>query len=164
MNTQKNYKVYWSLLKKFLNNKRIPIIHPLSYENRFITDFKKKGQLFNIFLSKQCSLILNNNSLLADVNYITDKRLTTGTFSARDIGKIIRNLDSNKAHGHDNLSIPMLKTCSDSICVPLEMIFKQALLTGVFSSECKKGNIVPIHKKETQLAKRHLKDALKVSY
>ena len=48
---------------------------------------------------------------------------------------------------HDNLSICMLKIWGDSICVPLEMIFKQAVLTGVFPSEWKKGNIVPIHKK-----------------
>ena len=41
----------------------------------------------------------------------------------------------------------MLKICGDSICVPLDMIFKQALLTGVFPSEWKKGNIVPIHNK-----------------
>ena len=27
INTQKKYKVYWSLLKLFLNNKKIPIIH-----------------------------------------------------------------------------------------------------------------------------------------
>ena len=142
-----NKQVYWSLLKIFLNNKKIPIIPPLFYENRFITNFKEKAQLFNIFFSKQCSLIPNNSSLPADVNYITDKRLSTVTFSARDIGKIIQNLDSNKAHGHDNLSIGMLKICGNSICLPLEMIFKLALLTGVFPSEWKKGNIVPIHKK-----------------
>ena len=97
MNIQKNSKVYWSLLKIFLNNKKIPIIPPLFYENRFITDFKEKAQLFNIFFSKQCSLIPNNSSLPADVNYITDKRLSTVTFSARDLGKIIQNLDSNKS-------------------------------------------------------------------
>ena len=41
----------------------------------------------------------------------------------------------------------MLKICDDSICVPSEMIFKQAILTVVFPSKQKKGNIVPIHKK-----------------
>ena len=41
----------------------------------------------------------------------------------------------------------MLKICGDSICLPLEMIFKQALLTSMFPSEWKKGNIFPIHKK-----------------
>ena len=44
-------------------------------------------------------------------------------------------------------SIRMLKICGDFICEPLEMIFKQVLLTGVFPSEWKKGNIAPIHKK-----------------
>ena len=36
-------------------------------------------------------------------------RLSTVTFSARDIEKFIQNLDSNKAHGHDNSSTRMLK-------------------------------------------------------
>ena len=134
-------------IKYFLKYEENAYLPPLFYENRFITDFKEKAQLFNIFFSKQCSLIPNNSSLPADVNYITDKRLSTVTFSARDIRKIIQNLDSNKAHGHDNLSIRMLKICGDSICLPLEMIFKQALLTGMFPSEWKKGNIFPIHKK-----------------
>ena len=147
MNTQKSSKIYWSLLKIFLNNKKIPIIPPLFYENRFITDFKEEAQLFNILFFKQCSLIPNNSSLPADVNYITDKRLSAVTFLVREIGKIIQNLDSNKAHGHNNLSIRMLKICADSICVPLEMIFKQALLTGVFSSEWKKVILFPFTKR-----------------
>ena len=62
MNTQKNY--YWSLLKISLNNKKILIIPPLFYENRFITDFKEKAQLFNIFFSNQCSLIPYNTLFL----------------------------------------------------------------------------------------------------
>ena len=151
LNTQKNSKIYWSLLKNFLTNKKIPIIPPMFYENRFITDFKEKAQLFNFF-SKQCSLIPNNSSLPPDINYVTDvnyitERLSTVTFPAKDIGKIIQNLELNKAHGHDNISTRMLKIFGDSICVSLKMIFKQALVTGIFPSEWKKENIVPIHKK-----------------
>ena len=41
----------------------------------------------------------------------------------------------------------MLKICEDTICKPLEIIFKQALTTGVFPSEWKKGSIVPCYKK-----------------
>ena len=155
ISTQKNSKVYWSLLEIFLNNKKISIIPPLFYENRFITDFKEKAELFSFFFSKKCSLIPNNSSLPADVNYITDKRLSTVTFSAKAIGKIIQNLDSNKAHEHDNISIRMLKVYGDSICVLLEMIFKKALLTGVFPSEWKTGNIVSIRKKS---GKHNIKD------
>ena len=117
-----------------LNNNKIPIIPPLFYENRFITDLKKK-KLFNFFFSKQCSFIPNNSSLPADTDYIPDKRLSPIAY----IAKIIQNFNSKKAHGHDNISILMLKICGDSICVPLEIIFKQALL--------RKGYIVPIYKK-----------------
>ena len=81
MNSQKNSKVYWSLLKIFF--KKIPIIPPLFYENGFITDFKEKAQLFNIFFSKQCSLIPNNSSLPADVNYITETSIYSYIFSQR---------------------------------------------------------------------------------
>ena len=48
LNTQKNSKVYWFLLKVFLNNKEIPVIPSLFDENDFITDFKKKTN-FSIF-------------------------------------------------------------------------------------------------------------------
>ena len=73
--------------------------------------------------------------------------MSSATFSAEDIGKIIHSLDHNKAHGHDNISIHMLKICGDTICKPLKMIFSQALTSGSFPSGWKKGNIVPIHKK-----------------
>ena len=43
MNIKKSCKVYWSLLKIFLNNKKIPVIPPLFYEDCFITDFKEKA-------------------------------------------------------------------------------------------------------------------------
>ena len=54
--TQKNTKAYWSLIKMFLNNKKIPLIPPLCYDNHFITDFKEKTELSNLFFSKKCSL------------------------------------------------------------------------------------------------------------
>ena len=50
INTQKSSKAYWSLLKGLLNNKKIHFIPPLFHENRFITDFDEKAELFNSFL------------------------------------------------------------------------------------------------------------------
>ena len=78
---------------------------------------------------------------------MTGNRLSSVRFSQDDIAKIIQNLDPNKAHGHDNMSIRMLKICGSSIYKPLEVIFKQCIETGFFPSEWKKANIVPIHKK-----------------
>ena len=78
---------------------------------------------------------------------MTDNRLSSVSFSQDDIAKIIQNLDPNKAHGHDNISIRMLKICVSSIYKPLEMIFKQCIEIVFFPSEWKKTNIVPIRKK-----------------
>ena len=62
-NTQRSSKAYWSLLKIFLNNKKIPIIPPLYHKNEFVIDFKKKAELFNSFFADQCSLINNSSEL-----------------------------------------------------------------------------------------------------
>ena len=41
----------------------------------------------------------------------------------------------------------MLKICENSICRPLELIFNDCLANGIFPSDWKKGNIVPVYKK-----------------
>ena len=61
-------------------------------KNHFTTDSDEKAKLFLFFFSKQCFLVPNDSSFLADINYITEKRLSTVTFSAKDIGKIVQNI------------------------------------------------------------------------
>ena len=96
-NLQRNSKTYWSLLKCFLNNKKYPLIPPLFHDNKFVTDFLEKAELFNSFFFK--TLFPKNN------------RLFSVTFSQDNIARIIQYLDSGKAHGDDNISIRMLKIC-----------------------------------------------------
>ena len=50
-------KVYRSVLKKMLNNNKIPCIPPLLQDNKYVIDFRKKAELFNLFFAKQCSII-----------------------------------------------------------------------------------------------------------
>ena len=144
----KSSKAYWSLLKTFLNNRKIPVIPPLYHEGNFVTNFKKKAEVFNSFFASQCSLIKNDSKLPSHLNYKPNYRLLTVNFSIDDITKILQNLDPNKSHGHDKISIRMLQLCGNSICKPLELIFKQSMESGSFPSERKKRNVVPIHKKD----------------
>ena len=78
--------------------------------------------------------------------YLTEKRLSKISFSEDDIAKIMQNLDPNKAHGHDQISICMLKICGKTICKPAECIFRKCLNTGLFPLEWKKANLVPVYK------------------
>ena len=94
------------------------------------------------------------------MNYKTDNRLSAVNFSIDDIAKILQNLDPNKAHGHDKISIRMLQLCGNSICNPLELIFQQTMESGSFPSEWKKRNVFPIHKKDD---KRCLKNYRPIS-
>ena len=119
------------------------------HENKFVTGFKEKAELFNSFFAKQCFLIKNSSKLPSHLHYLTDNRLSSVSFSQDDIAKIIQSLDPKKAHGHDNINIRMLKICGFSIYKPLEIVFKQCTEIVLFPSEWKKANIVPIHKKES---------------
>ena len=103
--------------------------------------------MFNNFFADQCSTLRNKSELPATLSKKTSESLTTTDFSNNDILKIIRNLDPNKAHGHDMISIRVVKICDDSICKPLKLVFQSCLESGTFPSEWKKANVVPIHEK-----------------
>ena len=74
-------------------------------------------------------------------------------FTKDDILRIINNLDPNKVHCHDE--ILMLKICGDSICRPINIIFKTCWRMGKFLLKSKKANIVSIHKGDQQTVKNY---------
>ena len=67
-----------------------------------------------------------------------------------NLSKIVNELNPNKAHGHDNISIKMIQICGDPLMHPLKLIFEAAIRSGCFPDTWKKGNIVPVHKKENK--------------
>ena len=125
-------KTYWSISKSLLNNKKILCILPLFHQNKYVTDFKKKAELFNCFFAKQCSIINNSSELPFNICKKTEKSISTVTFTSDDIATLIQNLDPNKPHVHDMLSISMLKLRSKSICKPLDLIFQSGIKHGEF--------------------------------
>ena len=83
---------------------------------KYIADFHEKKKLsrrkiFNCFFADQCSPILNGTILPSELPLRTDNNLSSCYFTKVDILRIINNLDPNKAHGHDKITIPMLKMC-----------------------------------------------------
>ena len=124
------------------------MIPPLLVDNKLLTDFLDKANLFNNFFAKQCSLISNDSIVSVSINFVTRERLSSSEFCVDDIVKIIRSLDQNKAHGHDEISIRMIKLCASSISKPLHLIFRNCLETESFPKEWKKANIILVHKKD----------------
>ena len=61
--------------------------------------------------------------------------------------KLIKKLDPVKAHGHDVMSILMIKIWDASICKSLELIFRSCIENAKFPTEWKKAIVIPAYKK-----------------
>ena len=103
-------KTYWSLLKTFYNGKKVPIIPPLLI-NDIISDFEAKANQLNNFFASQCTPLNNNSKIPENQTYKTNTKLFLIKLMNKDIINIIKSLNEDKVHGHDNISIRMLKIC-----------------------------------------------------
>ena len=114
-------KSSWAILKTFVNGSKIPLIPPLLVDNKLVTDFLDKANLFNNFFAKQCTPISNDSTVPVNINFETRERLSSLGFCVDDIVKIVRSLHQNKVHGHNEISIRMITRCASSISKPLHL-------------------------------------------
>ena len=112
-------KTYWSIIKTLANGKKFLVTPPILVNNKLVTDFTNKANIFNDFFSKHFQPIPNNSTL---PSIQTSFRLDTVDIDSKKILKFTQGLNSNKAHGHNGISITMLKLCRRSIIKPLSVI------------------------------------------
>ena len=106
-----------------------------------------KANLFNDYFNQQWTKVDKDSSVPPIMTFATEQKLSTFEFCTDDIVKIIKSLDTNKAHVHDEVSIRMIKLCASSIAEPLSVLFSNCFENQCFPKEWKKANIVPVHKK-----------------
>ena len=143
-------KTYWSILKTFYNNKKIPQIPPLLEDDKFVTDMKTKADIFNKFFAEQCTPLKNDSKLPSNQIYLTQSRLGSLNFNEDEILKIIRALNPHKAHGYDDISIRMIKICDKSLLEPLIILFKNSTKSSHYPDIWKRSNIIPVHNKNDE--------------
>ena len=124
-------KTYWEILNRLLYNKKTPAIPPLFIDSSFISPYYKKANLFNNFLLSICTP-LKNNSVLPPLLYKTNIRIYSFYVTNKDILSIIKSLGSSNSHGYDNISIKMINICSDSVTIPLKILFEESLKKEYF--------------------------------
>ena len=66
------------------------------------------------------------------VDNILTARLSSINFNNVNILKIIKSLNVNKVHGHNNISIRMIKLCGQPVAKPLSIIFKNCIDYDIF--------------------------------
>ena len=139
-------KKYWSILNQFLHKKKAPRIPPVrNVSNNLVADTSEKANIFNRFFADQCSVI-NTDSVLPPEGPVPDLRLDNVILDDAKVLALIRALDSNKAHGWDEISIKMVKICDRSLVKPLMKIFQLSLNTCIFPAMWKKANVIPVYK------------------
>ena len=114
-----------------------------------VSDFTAKANIFNNFFASQSSPVVNYSSLL-NFSYKTPKRISDFEIKEDDIFLIIKNLNPNKAYRWNNISIRMIHLCGKSIGKPLIHLFESSLVAGIFPENCKKSNMILVHKKESK--------------
>ena len=114
-----------------------------------VSDCTAKANLFNNFFASQYSPVVNS-STLPNFCYKTQKLISNIEIQEDDILLIIKNLNPNKALGWDNVSIRLIQLCVKSIAKVLKYLFVSSLTTSIFPEDCKKANIIPVHKKESK--------------
>ena len=147
-------KEYWSVLNRMIQKKKFSNIPPLLENGLFVTNIDTKANIFNEYFVKQCCAITTGSTLPSFLPR-SAPRLQSLEIDKEKVLRIIRALDSTKAHGCDDISISMIKMCDTSIVEPLCLIFENCLETGVYPSIWKKANVIPVHKKNSRQSKEN---------
>ena len=120
-------KTYWSILKSFYKDRKVPLIPPLLIDDKFVTDIETKINIFNKFFADQCQPLNNAIDLPTNQIFLTQSRLGSLDFNEGELLQIIRALNINKAHGHDDISIRMIKVCDRLLLKPLILLFRNSI-------------------------------------
>ena len=148
-------KSCWKIINRAMNKCRAPKIPPILINNVFILNCKEKAKQFNDFFSLQCKPIIND-SVLPVLNFLTEKRIDHINIDKEEIISLVRQLNPNKAAGSDGISGQMLLLCDESVSLPLQIIFKNIMLTSIYPDMWKLANVTPIFKKgDKQLIKNY---------
>ena len=76
-------KTYWSILKSFYYDTKVPLIPPLLANTKIVSDFTKKANLFNDFFATQSTPLANSSVLPSTISFKTQSRLNSISFETK---------------------------------------------------------------------------------
>ena len=78
------------------------------------------------------------------------KKLTFQTIQTKCISDLLKNCDTNKAAGTDNLSGRFLKDGADILTIPVTQLCNLSIKFSHFPKDCKVAKLKPLYKKGTK--------------
>ena len=125
------------VLNRHLRRKNNEIKRQMNEHEIFQQQALVLARLHLSYFASQCTPVINK-SKLHSFKFKTSKRIEKITFTDDDINLIIKNLNVNKAHGWNDISIRMIKFCGKSIALPSSLVFQSIINDGVFPDDWKK--------------------------
>ncbi len=147
-------KKFWSIMKE-LHGAKVKDTIPTIIDNNktYITDLEK-ANLFGEFFAETCSLPEPPTPIIfPPITYKTNQRLTTIDFVPHEVGKIMKQLNINKASGPDRISYRFLKECADTLSEPFCRLFTKSMSSNIFPAKWKESFLSPVYKKAAKYIK-----------
>ena len=142
-------KSYWRLIKRLLKStgtsQSIPcLVDP--HSNNVVTNDEDKASLLNDYF---CNIkhVDESNTAVPVVESKTDKSFNSIRVNSNEIRDVLQILKLGKASGEDGISHHMLRNTSQTVCIPLEIIFNMSLSSGIFPANWKVAKVMPLFKK-----------------
>ncbi len=140
-------KEYWKTLSQFLGSKLQHGIPPIIHEDQVLSDPADKAECFNSFFVEQSRMPPPPEGFALPPLPRPLHTLNAIQTTPIEVYKILCSLNVNKANGPDNISNRLLKEAAPAIAEPLCDLFNASLARGVFPSQWKQANVVPVFKK-----------------
>ena len=143
---RRNSKRFWTFVKSLKSSTRAS--PALEYNGRVIRHDVERANSFNeCFVKKFSDPSVDDYPEAIDLGApgVSVFDVPTGR-----VAQLLRQISPYKACGPDGLSARILHECADELAVPLDIICRLSVRSGVFPSAWKQANVVPVHKKRSQ--------------
>ena len=80
-------------------------------------------------------MLFNKQQLPFNGASISTSLVSSVNIKEPDISNILKSLDINKSHGHNDISVRMLKLSHKSISKPLKLLSENCPWNGIFSDQ-----------------------------
>ena len=155
MEYKQNGRKLWQLINRIIgkeNNKK-NTIESLKIDNMIIYDSESITNSFNKYFStvgeslarQQTSKTPELEAYLKSLNQHHTSMFLHPT-TTNEILALIKNLPNKRSSSYDNTSNLLLKSLATQISVPLEIILNKLIEQGIFLTNMKKADIVPLYK------------------
>ena len=139
-------KEYWKTLKIFLGSKIQRDIPPIIHGTRVLSDTVDKAECFNSYFAEQSRMPSPPDGFALPPLFEQRHTLDLIQTNELEVYKILCSLNVNKANGPDNLSNRLLKEAAPAVAKSLCDVFNASLARGVFPTQWKQSNVIPVFK------------------